>query len=64
MNCPSSGSTNHCTCTYVGCDKRGNCCRCVTYHRQRNELPGCFFSAEGERSYDRSLTHFLKDRSR
>jgi Domain of unknown function (DUF6485) len=64
MDCPSSSSPEHCSCTYAACDKRGNCCQCVTFHRQRDELPGCFFSAVGERSYDRSLAHFLKDRSR
>jgi hypothetical protein len=62
MECISSKTIEHCTCTYTTCDKRGNCCKCVLYHRNKGQLPGCFFTAEGERSYDRSLENFLKDR--
>ena len=63
MECISSKTTDHCTCTYTSCDKRGTCCKCVMYHREKGEIPGCFFSAKGERSYDRSLRHFIKDKS-
>lgn len=52
-----------CTCSYSGCSRRGNCCQCVSYHNSRNEIPGCFFSPAGERSYDRSIQNFIKDRS-
>jgi hypothetical protein len=62
MECISSKTIEHCTCTYTTCDKRGNCCKCVLYHRDKGQIPGCFFTAEGERSYDRSLENFLKDR--
>lgn len=62
MECVSTRSTDHCSCTYVACDKRGNCCKCITFHRQRDEIPGCFFSPEGERTYDRTLRKFAKDR--
>ena len=48
-----------CTCTY-SCDKRGACCACVAYHRASGELPGCFFPAEAERTYDRSIGHFVR----
>jgi hypothetical protein len=61
MECISTQSKVHCTCTYTSCDKHGNCCNCVTYHRGKGEIPGCFFTAEGERSYDRSLANFSKD---
>jgi len=64
MECRSKQSTSHCTCTYTGCEKRGNCCACVTFHRSRREVPGCFFTPGGERSYDRSLANFLRDRER
>ncbi|HET6420023.1 MAG TPA: DUF6485 family protein [Geobacteraceae bacterium] len=63
MECISSKTTDRCTCTYTSCDKRGNCCKCVMYHREKGEIPGCFFSAKGERSYDRSLRNFIKDKS-
>lgn len=64
MECISSQSSNHCTCTYTACDKRGNCCKCVLYHRNRGEVPGCFFTPEGEQSYDRSLSRLCRDRGR
>jgi len=54
-------SKDHCTCSYLACDKRGDCCRCVVYHRQRGEIPGCFFSTTGERSYNRSVQNFIRD---
>lgn len=61
MECISTHSLKHCTCTYTTCDKRGNCCKCVTFHRAKGEIPGCFFTQEGERSYDRSLKNFICD---
>ncbi|MDD2321011.1 MAG: DUF6485 family protein [Geobacteraceae bacterium] len=61
MECISTTSLKHCTCTYTACDKRGNCCACVQYHRGKGEIPGCFFSQHSEKSYDRSLANFLRD---
>ncbi|MBI5376172.1 MAG: hypothetical protein HZA77_12100 [Candidatus Schekmanbacteria bacterium] len=49
-----------CTCTY-SCEKRGICCECIAYHRRRKEIPGCFFSKEGEKTWDRSVANFIKD---
>lgn len=64
MECISTRSKKHCTCTYTSCDRHGNCCQCVAHHLPKGEIPGCFFSAEGERSYDRSLENFFRDRGR
>lgn len=50
-----------CTCTY-NCPRRGMCCECVLYHRSKAQIPGCFFTAEAERSYDRSVENFVKSR--
>jgi len=61
-NCISGKTAAHCSCTCTACDKRGNCCMCVAYHNERGEIPGCFFSADAERSYDRSLARLGKDR--
>ncbi|OEU60396.1 MAG: hypothetical protein BA870_02595 [Desulfuromonadales bacterium C00003094] len=61
MACIGEQSLDHCTCTYAACDKRGRCCECVVYHRDKGEVPGCFFSAAGERSYDRSLKKLCED---
>ena len=52
----------NCTCTYP-CDKRGNCCECVAYHRGKGQVPGCFFSKEGEATYDRSIKALARDHS-
>jgi hypothetical protein len=49
-----------CTCTYMACERRGACCACVTYHRASGQLPGCFFPPEAERTYDRSVRHFVE----
>ena len=48
----------NCSCTYP-CDRKGNCCACVAYHKRRNELPGCFFSPEAEATYDRTRQNFI-----
>ena len=61
MECISSRSKAHCTCTYTACDKHGNCCKCVIFHREQGEIPGCFFAPAGERTYDRSVAAFVKD---
>ncbi|MDG5814939.1 DUF6485 family protein [Chitinispirillales bacterium ANBcel5] len=52
-----------CPCTYTSCKRRGNCCQCVSYHRESGEIPGCFFSKNAERTYDRSIEAFIRDRS-
>jgi hypothetical protein len=63
MDCIATRDVSHCTCSCTGCDKRGSCCQCVIYHRGKGEIPGCFFSPDGEASYDRSLAHFLRDQT-
>jgi hypothetical protein len=64
MECNTSKNQNNCTCTYTSCSKRGHCCECITYHRDRNEVPGCLFSPEAERTYDRSITNFINTSKR
>ena len=64
MECIAERSKEHCTCTYTACDKRGSCCACVIYHRSKGEVPGCFFTPAGERSYDRSAENFIRDRKK
>ena len=60
MECISETNLAACTCTY-DCQNRGKCCACVAYHRKHKEIPGCFFSKEAERTYDRSISRFIKD---
>ena len=48
-----------CNCTYP-CDNKGTCCDCIRYHRGRNELPACYFPADAEKTYDRSIANFVR----
>jgi len=61
MECTVEKNKEACTCTYEGCDKKGKCCECVAYHRKMKQIPGCFFSKDGERSYDRSYRRFVME---
>jgi len=61
MDCTQESNAKNCSCTYP-CSRRGHCCDCVTYHRRVGEIPGCFFSREGERTFDRSFLAFCRDR--
>ena len=60
MECIVEENMKACACTYP-CERRGKCCECVAYHRAKKQLPGCFFSKEGEKTYDRSLRKFLEE---
>ena len=62
MECNIEGNKVKCTCTY-DCSKKGKCCECVSFHRERGELPGCFFTKQGESTYDRSIQKFIEDQS-
>ncbi|MEK6793709.1 MAG: DUF6485 family protein [Spirochaetota bacterium] len=62
MECSIQKNAKDCSCTYP-CSRKGKCCDCVSYHNERGEIPGCFFSKAGERSYDRSLDALVRDRA-
>ncbi len=64
MECDIEKNKASCTCTYTSCSRRGKCCDCVSSHRSRGELPGCFFPPEYERTYDRSVDNFIRAHSR
>lgn len=59
MECMKEKNLKSCTCTY-DCSKKGICCECVTYHRDKGAIPGCFFPKDGEMTYDRSIENFIK----
>lgn len=63
MECTFERNRAGCTCTY-DCEKRGHCCECVAYHRSLNQIPGCFFSNEGESAWDRSVRRFIEDKTK
>ncbi|PLX75790.1 MAG: hypothetical protein C0615_07635 [Desulfuromonas sp.] len=62
MSCQQESNRKDCRCTYTACSRRGSCCACVRHHRDRGEVTACFFSAEAEKSYDRSLKNLFRDR--
>lgn len=62
MECKKEKNIKNCACTYFGCARRGICCECVSYHRERAELPACYFSKEEEKTYDRSIDNYLKNK--
>jgi len=63
MECTQAENRDHCNCTYP-CERRGKCCDCVTYHRKRGEVPGCYFSARDEATYDRSIAYYVECQKR
>lgn len=61
MECKKAQNLEWCSCTFNACGKRGICCECVKYHREKDEIPGCFFSDDYERTYNRSIENFIED---
>lgn len=57
--CSQRKNLSHCNCTYEPCHRKGRCCDCIQYHRSAGELPACYFPAEVERTYDRSIERFV-----
>ncbi len=60
MECKQAKNNAVCTCTYTSCSRHGICCECIQYHLRSRELPGCCFSKEAEKTYDRSFEHFAR----
>ena len=64
MDCKKNHNKAGCACTYEPCPRKGLCCDCVAYHRAAGELPGCLFTPEAERTYDRSIGNFIRTAKR
>ncbi len=60
MECKKESNAKDCGCTYMACGKRGVCCDCLQAHLSRQELPGCCFPPDAEKTYDRSFQAFAK----
>lgn len=58
MECQIEINKERCTCTHEPCARKGKCCECISYHLQFEELPGCIFPPEVEKTFDRSFTRF------
>ncbi|MBN2203092.1 MAG: hypothetical protein JW700_02830 [Candidatus Aenigmarchaeota archaeon] len=40
--CPNKKSNEEdCPCTYTTCERHGVCCECISFHKNRKELPAC-----------------------
>ena len=64
MDCKKTKNLEICNCTYEPCPRKGVCCECLQYHLNNEQVPACFFSAEAERTYDRSIENFIKTHKR
>lgn len=60
MECKRDKNLGDCGCTYEPCPRKGICCECIRHHRERGEIPGCLFPPDVERTYDRSIEHFVR----
>jgi phage gp36-like protein len=60
MECNQEKNMKGCNCSYEPCSRKGNCCDCLRYHLRMRQLPGCCFSDDAERTYDRSFEHFAR----
>ncbi|MCX6761989.1 MAG: DUF6485 family protein [Candidatus Moranbacteria bacterium] len=60
MECKKEENKKACPCTY-DCKLKGFCCECIKEHREKGELPACYFSKEVEKTYDRSVENFIKN---
>jgi len=59
VECTVEQNKTNCNCTYP-CGKKGKCCECLMYHKNRGELPACLFPDDIEKTYDRSIENFIK----
>ncbi len=64
MSCSENSANSRCTCSKSDCLTWSDCRLCVPKHRNRGEIPGCFFTPEGEKTYNRSIEFFIQDQQR
>lgn len=61
MECVNKNNNlERCNCSYSGCARKGICCECIEYHRSHGALPACYFPADAEKSYNRSIKYFIE----
>ena len=58
--CKVEQNKSKCNCTYEPCSRKGICCECIAYHQKLSELPACYFPADVEKTYDRSVEKFIE----
>jgi hypothetical protein len=62
MQCQKEQNLENCPCSHPGCARKGMCCDCVSHHKEKGEIPACFFPADEEEKYisSRSVDNFIK----
>jgi hypothetical protein len=60
MECKKEKNLKNCNCSNNPCPRKGLCCECLAYHLKARELPGCCFTNEAEKTYDRTFEHFSR----
>jgi len=60
MNCKERENLKSCPCTYPSCSRKGICCECIKYHKNKKQLPACYFPKEIEKTFDRSIEKFIE----
>jgi len=58
--CNTDKNKASCNCSYDSCSRRGVCCECVRHHLHAGQFPACFFPADVEATYDRSIERFIQ----
>jgi hypothetical protein len=58
MECKKERNMEFCSCSYPGCSRKGVCCECLQYHLKSQQLPGCCFPSDMEKTFDRSFRAF------
>jgi hypothetical protein len=57
-SCTKEKNSQACNCSYP-CSRKGVCCDCISYHRAMGQIPACYFPADIESGYDRSISNFI-----
>jgi len=60
MECRKQENSKRCNCGFE-CERKGVCCLCVEYHRNKKQLPACYFSDKIAASHDRSAETYFKE---
>lgn len=55
-------NTQYCNCSSSSCPRHGLCCECLHYHRQRSEIPACYFTPDEEKTLNRTIEFFVQRR--
>ncbi|MHC4457145.1 MAG: DUF6485 family protein [Planctomycetota bacterium] len=51
MECKKEQNLKDCNCSYPGCERKGICCDCISYHLSSRQLPACCFPDDVEKTH-------------